>query len=93
MGSGMTDFQRMSLDFAGLFLFVAGFILAIHFRSYALVACFWFFGAAGFFSSLVAVMLLQRGSEVSAQWAVFACGFSAVVAAGCFVSLFVQAVA
>lgn len=93
MGSGMTDYQRISLDLAGLFLFVAGFILAIHFRSYGLIAAFCFFGAAGFFSSLLVLAFARHGADFASSCALFACMVAAGAAAVSFVALFVQAVA
>lgn len=92
-GNHMTDYQRISLDLAGLFLFVAGFILAVHFRTYGLIAAFSFFGAAGFFSSLVTIAFQSHGLDVAANYSLFACTVAAAAAVVSFVAIFVQAVA
>jgi hypothetical protein len=87
----MNDFQRVSLDLAGLFLCILCFIAAVHFRLNAASACVLFFAAVAFFASLICSMVTGYPVAYKAAW--FACLLSSLASAASFVLLFMMAVA
>lgn len=87
----MSDFQRTGLDLSGLFLFIVGFLIAVHFRANAPTACVFFFGAVAFFASLICGMVAEVPFAYKLAW--FACFASALTSAASFVLLFMMVVA
>lgn len=88
----MSDFQRMALDFAGLFLFALAFVVSVHFRANGVTASFLFFAAAAFFCSLICIAFEAGGYAVASVLARWACILSTAAAAWLFVGVFVMAV-
>lgn len=87
----MSDFQRTGLDLSGLFLFIVGFLVAVHFRANAPTACVFFFGAVAFFASLVCGMTTASPIASGAAW--MACLIATVASAASFLILFTMVVA